>query len=118
MVVHTFNLSTRETEAGGSLSLRPAWSTEQFPGQPGLHREMLSQTKTNKQKGHKLFCSPPQLLGIGIYRLAPLELFSLVREYRKFMTCQISHDIALGMLRLVLRILGPVSVLRTLDIDC
>jgi hypothetical protein len=32
------------------LSSRPAWSTEWVPGQPGLHRENLSQNKqTNKQ---------------------------------------------------------------------
>jgi hypothetical protein len=30
--------------------LRPAWSTEWVPGQPGLHRETLSWNKqTNKQ---------------------------------------------------------------------
>jgi major histocompatibility complex class I len=28
LVVHAFNPSTREAEAGGSLSSRPAWSTE------------------------------------------------------------------------------------------
>jgi hypothetical protein len=28
VVAHAFNLSTWETEAGGFLSLRPAWSTE------------------------------------------------------------------------------------------
>jgi hypothetical protein len=28
MVAHTFNPSTREAEAGGFLSSRPAWSTE------------------------------------------------------------------------------------------
>ena len=28
MVAHTFNPSTQEAEAGGFLSLRPAWSTE------------------------------------------------------------------------------------------
>ena len=28
MVVHSFNPSTREAEAGGFLSLRPAWSTK------------------------------------------------------------------------------------------
>jgi hypothetical protein len=28
---------------GRSLSSRPAWSTEQVAGQPGLHRETLSQ---------------------------------------------------------------------------
>ena len=29
------------------LSLRPAWSTEQVPGQPGLYRETLSWGKKN-----------------------------------------------------------------------
>jgi hypothetical protein len=28
VVAHAFNLSTWEAEAGGFLSLRPAWSTE------------------------------------------------------------------------------------------
>jgi hypothetical protein len=44
VVAHAFNPSTWETEAGGSLSSRPAWSTE--PGQPGLHRETPTQNKT------------------------------------------------------------------------
>jgi hypothetical protein len=35
--------STQET---GRSSSRPAWSTELFPGQPGLHRETLSQKTT------------------------------------------------------------------------
>jgi hypothetical protein len=35
------------------LSSRPAWSTEQVPGQPGLYRETLSQEKkkTDRQAG-------------------------------------------------------------------
>jgi hypothetical protein len=52
MVAHAFNPSTWEAEAGRFLSLRPAWSTEWVPGQPGLHRETLSQ-KTNKQTNKK-----------------------------------------------------------------
>jgi hypothetical protein len=46
------NPSTREAEAGGFLSSRPAWSTKWVPGQPGLHRETLSpkQNKTKKNK--------------------------------------------------------------------
>jgi hypothetical protein len=43
VVVHAFNPSTREAEAGGFLSSSPAWSTKWFPGQPGLYRETLSQ---------------------------------------------------------------------------
>jgi hypothetical protein len=50
MVVHSFNPSTREAEAGGFLSSRPAWSTKWVPGQPGLHRETLSQKKKKKKK--------------------------------------------------------------------
>ena len=38
-----FYPSTWEAEAGRFLSSRPAWSTEWVPGQPGLHRETLSQ---------------------------------------------------------------------------
>jgi hypothetical protein len=30
VVLHTFNPSTHKAEAGGSLSLRPAWSTKSF----------------------------------------------------------------------------------------
>jgi hypothetical protein len=45
IVVHAFNPSTREAEAGGFLSLRPAWSTKWVPGQPGLYRETLSLKK-------------------------------------------------------------------------
>ena len=49
-VVHTFNPSTWEAEAGGFLSSRPACSTKWVPGQPGLYRETLSQkTKTKPQ---------------------------------------------------------------------
>jgi hypothetical protein len=42
VVSDAFNPSTRETEAGGFLSLRLAWSTKRVPGQPGIHRETLS----------------------------------------------------------------------------
>jgi hypothetical protein len=48
VVVHAVNPSTREAEAGRFLSSRPAWSTEGFPGQPGLHRETLSRKTKNK----------------------------------------------------------------------
>jgi hypothetical protein len=50
VVAHAFNPSTREAEVGGFLSSRPAWSTELVLGQPGLHRETLSQKKNKKQK--------------------------------------------------------------------
>ena len=37
-----FNTTTWEAEAGRFLSLRSGWSTECVPGQPELHREILS----------------------------------------------------------------------------
>ena len=49
-VVHAFNPSTWEAEAGRFLSSRPAWSTECAPGQPGLYRETLSPKKNKNQK--------------------------------------------------------------------
>lgn len=47
--VHTFNPSAWDTEAGGSLNLRPAWCTEQVPGQLGIHSETLSQGGKRKK---------------------------------------------------------------------
>lgn len=50
MVVHVFNPSTGETEAGGYLCLRPAWSPDRISGQPvWLHRENPS-WKENKEQ--------------------------------------------------------------------
>ena len=49
VVLHAFNPSTREAEAGGFLSSRPAWSTKWVVGQPGLHRETLSREKKKKK---------------------------------------------------------------------
>jgi hypothetical protein len=72
MEAHTFNPSTWETDVGGSLefqaslvyraSSRPAWSTEQVPGQPGLqskfqdsqgYMEALSQNTKIETEPHK-----------------------------------------------------------------
>ena len=50
MVAHAFNPSTWEAEAGRFLNLRPAWSTEWVPRQPGLYRETLSQKKTKTEQ--------------------------------------------------------------------
>jgi hypothetical protein len=36
--------------AEGSLNVKPAWSTEQVVGWPGIHREALSQKKKSKKK--------------------------------------------------------------------
>lgn len=52
IVVHAFNAMHLGlmAEAGGCLSLRPTWPTQQVPGQPVVHRETLSQEQHNKQK--------------------------------------------------------------------
>jgi hypothetical protein len=50
VLVHTFNPSTWEAEAGRSLSLRPAWSVEPASSRTAkaTHRESLPQkTKNN-----------------------------------------------------------------------
>lgn len=54
VVVHTFNPSTREAEAGGPLSSRLAWSTDQVPVQPGLHRgNPVLKTQTKQSPKNK-----------------------------------------------------------------
>jgi hypothetical protein len=53
VVAHTFNLSTKEAEAGGSLSLGLAWSAVRVPGWPGLHEETLSGRKEGKERKGK-----------------------------------------------------------------
>ena len=50
VVVHAFNSSTWEAEEGVFLSLRSAWTTEWVPGQPGLHRETLSQEEEEEEE--------------------------------------------------------------------
>jgi hypothetical protein len=62
VVAHAFNPSTWEAEAGGYLSLRPVWSTEWIPGQPGLHGETLSwKTKQKKKENvQPIKCPFPQ----------------------------------------------------------
>ena len=52
-MARTFDPCLLEAEASGSLSSSPAWSTEQVPGQPGLHRETLSQKKKKKKERNK-----------------------------------------------------------------
>jgi hypothetical protein len=54
VVAHTFNPSTQEAEAAGSLSSKPTWSTEQVPGQPGLHRETLPQNREKARSAKHL----------------------------------------------------------------
>jgi hypothetical protein len=59
MVAHTFNPSTWEAEAGEFLSSRSAWFTDWVPGQPGLLKKTMSQTKQNKTKkySYKVYIS-------------------------------------------------------------
>lgn len=43
VMAHSFNLSTWEAMAGGSLGLRLAWSSELVPGQTATQRNPVSQ---------------------------------------------------------------------------
>ena len=49
-MAHAFSPSAREAEAGGSLSLRPTWFTEQGPGQRGYTEKPTSKTQNNSNK--------------------------------------------------------------------
>jgi hypothetical protein len=52
VVAHTFNPSTREAEAGGFLSLRPAWSTKFQDSQGYTEKPCLE--KQNKTKQNRI----------------------------------------------------------------
>jgi len=72
VIAHTFNSSTGEAEVGRSLSLRPAWSTEWVPQQPGIHRKTLIE-KSGGREG-------------GLWRSSDLPL------YLKFQRCLDKYD--------------------------
>jgi hypothetical protein len=65
VVVCAFNPSTWEAEAGGFLSLRPAWSTKWVPGQPGLHREILSWKQETTTTTNAALVMKLRAFGIG-----------------------------------------------------
>jgi hypothetical protein len=48
-----FNPSTWEAEADGSLSSRPAWYTEQIPGQPGLRSPASRERGRGEREGER-----------------------------------------------------------------
>ena len=54
-MAHTLILLLEGKGRWVSLSSRPAWSSEQAPGQPGIHREALSQKKKKKKKSYFLY---------------------------------------------------------------
>lgn len=49
VVVRAFIPSTTEADLGGSPSFRPDCLVDPVPGQPGLHRDHVSENKTNKK---------------------------------------------------------------------
>jgi hypothetical protein len=50
VVVHTFNPSTWEAEAGGFLSLSPGWSTESSRTARATQRNPVSKNQKKKKK--------------------------------------------------------------------
>lgn len=69
MVAHTSNSSTWEEKAGGSLSIRTVWSTQNVLGQLGLHGETLSNLLINLLNKHmkKTHYSP----GVRVHAFNP-----------------------------------------------
>ena len=51
MVAHSFNPSTRRQRQIDLCEFK-TWSTELVPGQPGLHRETLSQNNKNNNNNN------------------------------------------------------------------
>ena len=49
-MVQTFDPRSWEAEAGGSVSLRTAWSTKSLKTASAVNRETLSEKKTTKKK--------------------------------------------------------------------
>lgn len=71
MVLHTFNPSSQEIEAGGTLSSKPAMSTEQIPGQTrATGRNPLSE---NQIKSSQI--SPSNNHYINTSRLSPSVVY-------------------------------------------
>jgi hypothetical protein len=50
VVAHAFNPSTWEAEAGGFLSLRPAWSMSEFQDSQGYTEKHCLKNKTKQNK--------------------------------------------------------------------
>jgi hypothetical protein len=69
VVVHAFNPSTWEAEAGGFLSSRPVWSTEWIPAR--RYRETLS--RKNKQTNKQTKPKGDVVVWIG---MAPIDSFA------------------------------------------
>jgi hypothetical protein len=86
VVVHAFNPSTREAEAGGFLSSWPAWSTKRVSGQPGLYRETKKKKKKRfggLEKLHCLLFQRTQIQFLGpTWQLRPV-CNSLTQTYRQ-----------------------------------
>ena len=77
-MVNTFDPSTWETEAAGSLTLRPAWSIDWVPGQPGLLRErerpcLEKQKIKNKNKTNKTINTCPKVYIGNLWTFNPLS---------------------------------------------
>jgi hypothetical protein len=80
MVAHTFNLSTWETEAGGFLSLRPAWSTKFQDSQGYTEKPCLKKPKKrllvlstiSNLRANRCITLPSAKLPFYLYKM-PLE---------------------------------------------
>jgi hypothetical protein len=55
MVAHAFDPSTREAEAGGFLSSRPAWSTSEFQDSQSYTEKPCLEKPLKKKKKEKTY---------------------------------------------------------------
>ena len=80
VMMHTFNPSIQKAEAGRSLSLRPAWSTEQVQGQSSLGSEGKQKAGEDviKEEGHILIPASGR-----IWHLQPRDSGVMVKDRRK-----------------------------------
>jgi hypothetical protein len=79
VVAHAFNPSTREAEAGGFLSSRPAWSTNEFQDSQGnTEKPCLEKPKKKKKKKRKKISTEnkPTLKSSGSTLLLCYDSFS------------------------------------------
>ena len=70
VVVHTFDPSTREADAGGVLSLRPAWSTK-FQDSQGYTEKPCLEKPTNQPTKKKNRKKSTFILHRALFRIKP-----------------------------------------------
>jgi hypothetical protein len=97
LVAHAFNPSTREAEAGGFLSLRPAWSTE-LSSRTARATQRNPVSKNQKKKKEKKFLKNIKriVLFLGIVWFAYQKFESWAGEMAQWVRAQTALPKVLG----------------------